>query len=102
MEIAMESAKKARYNYAKKTAREIKNFYINLMCYCLVIPALIIINLMYYSGMYWFVFSMVGWGAGLVLHGITAFKYCPFLSADWEEKKIQKFIEQEKQKHKTT
>jgi hypothetical protein len=101
MEIAMEPAKKARYDYAKKTAREIRSFYINLTCYCVVMPVLIIINLMYYSGMYWFVFSMTGWGAGLILHGITAFKYFPFLSADWEQKKIKEFIEQEKQKRKT-
>ncbi|MBF0695240.1 MAG: 2TM domain-containing protein [Flavobacterium sp.] len=101
MEIAMQNFKDQRYNLAKKKVKEIKSFYINLTCYLVVIPLLIIINLATFSGVYWFIYSMAGWGAGLLIHGLTAFRYFPFLSSDWEQRKIREFMEVEKQKYQT-
>lgn len=50
------------YKKAKEKAGNIRSFYINLTCYCIVIPCLIFINLKYSPEFYWFFFSMLGWG----------------------------------------
>ena len=83
------------YKKAKKQAREIRGFYINLLCYCLIIPILIYINLTYTPEIYWFIFSATGWGIGLTFHGMGAFNRYPFLGKGWEERKIQEILDKE-------
>ncbi|RZJ65824.1 MAG: 2TM domain-containing protein [Flavobacterium sp.] len=90
--------KSIEYRKARKQAREIKGFYIHVMMYCLVIPILIAINLIFVPDFYWFPFSMFGWGTGLLFHAMTVYKYTPFLGRNWEDRKIQQFIEEEKAK----
>lgn len=102
MEIAMKSFEdKYAYERAKKRVREIRSFYINLTCYCLVMPVLIFINLRYTPEYYWFPFSMGGWGIGLLFHGLTAFDKVPFFNRDWEERKMRELMENEKQRQQT-
>jgi hypothetical protein len=84
------------YRRAKKRARAIRAFYYNLSCYCIVIPVLIAINLIYSPQFYWFIFSALGWGMGLAFHGMGAFNYNPFLGRDWEERKIRELLKKEK------
>lgn len=84
------------YRRARKRVKEIKSFYYHLTCYCVVIPILIVINLTFTPEYYWFPFSMCGWGLGLFFHSMEAFKYNPFLSKNWEERKMKEFLEQEK------
>lgn len=86
-----------RYERARKKAREIRSFYINLTCYCIVMPVLIFINLRYTPEYYWFFFSMGGWGLGLLFHAAEAFGWQPWLSKDWEERKIRELMEKDKQ-----
>lgn len=99
MEIIMEQwDEKLLYDKAKKKAREIRSFYYNLMCYCIVIPTLIFINLYFTPEHIWFYWSMLGWGIGLFFHGMGAFGWSPFLGKDWEEKKLKQFMEEEQQR----
>ena len=102
MEITMENFNdKHAYERAKKRVKEIRSFYINLTCYCLVIPTLIYINLRFTPEYYWFPFSMAGWGIGLLFHGLTAFDKVPFFNKDWEETKMRELIEKDKQKQQS-
>jgi hypothetical protein len=41
---------------------------------------------------------MLGWGIGVLFHGMKAFNYSPFLGKDWEERKLKEFMDQEKNK----
>ncbi len=84
------------YKRAKRKVREIRSFYLNLTCYCTVIPVLIFINLYFTPEFYWFWFSALGWGTGLFFHAMEAFKWNPFFGKDWEQKKLQQFIEEER------
>lgn len=84
------------YDRAKRKVKEIKGFYYNLACYCIVIPTLIAINLIFTPGFNWFWFSVAGWGSGLLIHGLTAFGYRPFLGKDWEQKKIKELMEKDR------
>ncbi|MGQ2985150.1 2TM domain-containing protein [Flavobacterium sp.] len=81
---------------ARKRVKEIRSFYINLGLYCTIIPILIIINLTFTPEFHWFYFSMCGWGLGVLFHGMAAFNYVPFLNKDWEERKLQQFMEEDR------
>jgi len=80
------------YIKAKKRVKDIKEFYVNLTAYCIVIPSLIFINLYTYSEVQWFWFPMLGWGMGLAFHGFEVFGY----GKAWEEKKIREIMEKDK------
>ena len=88
------------FQKAKNKVKAIKEFYCNLLCYCIVIPILITINLIYMSTFHWFWFSMLGWGSGIVLHGIEAFGYNPLMPKNWEQRKLKQFLEEEEEKEK--
>lgn len=80
-----------KYIRAKKRVEEIKCFYGNLLAYLIVIPVLAWIN--YNSTDFpWVIFPALGWGLGVVLHGLDAFGYSPFLGKNWEERKIKEFM----------
>lgn len=85
------------YLRSKKRAIAIRSFYINLLCYCIVIPSLAIFNIIYTPEFYWFLFSALGWGIGLSFHGMEAFNYHPFLGKDWERRKIDELLKKENQ-----
>ena len=82
------------YNRAKKRVEALKSFYGNLVSYCVVIPVLAFINLQFMPQFQWFWFSMVGWGIGLTIHGLSVFGY----GTTWEERKINQILEKENYK----
>ncbi|KOS08115.1 histidine kinase [Flavobacterium akiainvivens] len=82
------------YKKAKDKIKEIKGFYYNLACFCIVIPVLIYINLRYLPEFHWFWFSIAGWGTGVIIQGMFAFGWVPFLGKDWETRKINQIMEQ--------
>jgi hypothetical protein len=85
-----------KYIRAVERVEEIKGFYSSLIAYCIVIPFLIFINLKYVPQFHWFWFPAMGWGIGLVFQGFKAFAYNPFLGRDWEERKIQEYMNEDR------
>ena len=83
-----------RYQKAKERVEEIKSFYGNLIAYCLVIPALGILNYVT-TGWPWVIFPAVGWGFGVVVHGMEAFGYNPLWGKRWEEKKLNELMQKD-------
>lgn len=79
------------YERAQKRVKEIKSFYGNLISYCIVIPFLIIVNLMTSPDDIWFYFPMLGWGIGVIAHGMSVFA----IGKSWEEKKIREILEKQ-------
>lgn len=92
----LDNTEEQRYLNARKQAREIRSFYINLMCYCIVIPALAVVNYLATPDKIWAIFPMLGWGTGLAFHGMGAFQYNPFLGDKWKERKIKELMEKDK------
>lgn len=88
--------KSLQYRKARRQVREIRAFYIHVAVYCLVMPFLVYINLTYSPDFYWFPFSALGWGFGLLYSGLHAFQYTPFLGKDWERRKIEQFMEEDR------
>lgn len=85
-----------RYEEAKKQVKAIKGFYIHLLIYIVVILFLIFINLKYTPEYLWFIWTMGGWGIGLLFHGLGAFKFAPFFGKNWEEDKIKELMDKDK------
>lgn len=81
-----------KYREARKKAREIKGFYLHLTAYCIVIPILIAVNLTITPHFYWFPFSMIGWGIGLLFHGLEVFGRLPYFGKHWEQAKMAELI----------
>jgi hypothetical protein len=90
-----------RYYKAKKKVAEIKGFYGNLVAYIAVNIGLVVINLLTSPEHLWFYWPLLGWGIGLVFHGMKVFNYMPFFGKDWEDKKIKEFMDKEKENKKT-
>ncbi len=80
------------YKKAKEHVERLKGFYGNLIAYCVVIPCLAILN---YNtvGFPWVVFPALGWGFGVVAHGMEVFGYNPLWGKSWEERKIRKYMD---------
>ncbi|MCE2611783.1 histidine kinase [Flavobacteriaceae bacterium D16] len=83
-----------RYQKAKERVEAIKSFYGNLIAYCIVIPVLAYLNYRTTSWP-WVIFPAVGWGFGLLVHGMEAYGYNPLWGKRWEEKKLRELMERD-------
>lgn len=83
-----------RYFRAKEKVEKIKGFYSNLTSYLIVLPILAYINFRS-SDFPWVIFPALGWGFGVVAHGMEAYGYNPFMGKNWEERKIREFMDNE-------
>jgi hypothetical protein len=86
-----------RYLKAKERVQAIKGFYSNVLSYVIVIPILAYINYRT-TDFPWVIFPMLGWGFGILAHGMEAYGYSPFTGRRWEERKIRELMEKEESK----
>lgn len=90
-----------RYFKARKRVEEIKGFYGNLIAYVVVNIGLMVVNLLTSPAYLWFLWPMLGWGIGVLFHGMKVFDFMPFFGKDWEEKKIKEFMDKEEKSKNT-
>ncbi len=91
-----------RYNLAYKQVKRIKGFYVHALVYLLVNIFIIVSS--YMKGeigsetfFEWETFATaLFWGIGLLAHGLSVFGRNLFFGQNWEEKKIQEFMEKDK------
>ncbi|MDL2142985.1 MULTISPECIES: 2TM domain-containing protein [Flavobacterium] len=99
------------YNLAYRKVKKIKGFYTHLKVYLIVNAIIIVSNLnrdyfshsVYENGLLdWRTYSTaICWGVALVIHAFTVFGPDIFFSNEWEQKKIQKYMEREAQNNNT-
>lgn len=70
--------------------RRVKRFYVHLAQYAVVISALFAVNLATHPHYLWAIWPALGWGLGLVSHGLATFDLIPFLGAEWEKRQVEK------------
>ncbi len=87
--------KENKYIRAKERVEELKKFYGNLASYVFVIALLAVINYLTYWEYKWFLWAALGWGIGLFFHAVKTFRWNPFFSRDWEERKIREFMDED-------
>ena len=82
------------YQAAKKRAESKIQFYIHLAVYLSVNLLLMIINLRSSPEKLWFLWSLFGWGIGVVLHGLKVLDV--FNSSRVKKQMIEKELAKEK------
>ncbi len=93
----MEHFDQEKYKRAKKKIEELKGFYIHFVVY-LVINTFILVNIYLNTDDFWqwphFV-TLFAWGIGLGFHASKTFGFNPLFGKKWEERQIQKYIEED-------
>jgi len=59
----------------KKRVEERIGFYIHLTVFIVVITFLVILNLTHSKDYFWAIWPMLGWGSGLIVHGLSTFVF---------------------------
>lgn len=72
--------------------RKIKAFYMHLAQYVVIVGGLAIVNLVTLPGYLWVGWVAMGWGIGVVAHGLRVFDKVPFLNGQWEKREVEKFL----------
>ena len=80
------------YTNAKMKVETRMSFYIHLAIYIGVITLLTIINLTVAGDYFWAMWPMIGWGSGLIVHGLFTFVF------DAQSPLKERLIEKEMQK----
>lgn len=81
---------------AKRRVEELKGFYSHLAVFLVINGILIFINIVTSPGSWWFYWVTIFWGIGLAFHASNVFGGRRLFSREWEEKKIQQYIDEEK------
>jgi len=99
-----------QYNIAYKKVKRIKGFYSHLKIYLIINVLIIISNLnrnffgssFNENGLFeWHTYSTaIFWGIGLLAHGLSVFGRDIFFGDDWEEKKIQEYMDKNTSQNK--
>ena len=87
-----------KYLKAKKRVKDIKDFYIHLAVFLIVITIIIIINVVTYATgssdnegwNYWFLFPFGFWGFAVLMHGLRTFVFGR--GSSWEARKIEEVM----------
>lgn len=80
-----------RYELARRQVLRLRQFYVHLVVYVLVNALLIILSLS--NGGRWSIWPLLGWGIGLVAHGVSVFVSGGLLGPGWEEREIRRRLE---------
>lgn len=75
---------------AFRHVRQLRRFYGNLAKYVVVIPFLWLINWYASPHVMWAIWPTLGWGLGIVLHGLRVFRPSSFLGPQWERREVEK------------
>ncbi|MGB5434547.1 MAG: 2TM domain-containing protein [Maribacter sp.] len=102
----MEENNTNKITKAKKRVKELKGFYTHLTIYMVInlflIGAKLVGSHFYgtnFMGTFWHFSTFATpffWGIGLSFHAIKVFHMNPFFSKDWEQRQIQKYMEEDR------
>ncbi|MBN2734231.1 MAG: 2TM domain-containing protein [Methanomicrobiaceae archaeon] len=84
------------YKRAEKKVAELKGFYSHLTAYIIVNIILTLINLIISPQAIWFYWITIFWGIGIFMHAWNVFGHNSLFGKEWEDKKIQKYMDKEK------
>jgi quinol-cytochrome oxidoreductase complex cytochrome b subunit len=84
------------FEIAKQKVKKIKSFYNHLFVFIAVHFFMFMAVLTYYGNLKpLLIISVLGWGIGVFVYAIKIFHENPFLSRDWEIRKIQEFLKEQ-------
>lgn len=77
---------------ALQQVRRIKGFYVHLTQYLVIVLVLAAFNFLKSPDKPWVIYVALGWGFGILMHGLRVFNRIPFLDARWEARQVEKLI----------
>lgn len=88
----------------RRRVHRLAEFYRHALIYVIIIGMLWVLNaiMIQYNGRVttwtsWFaIWPTLGWGIGLITHGITVLPVWGFFSQDWEDRKVKELMERER------
>ncbi len=87
-----------RYERARQRVEVLRGFYGHVIVFVIVNLGLAVYNLATTPDDLWFIYSVAGWGIGLVAHGAYAMGSGRFLGDEWQERKIRETLEREQRR----
>lgn len=82
-----------QYEKARRTVAEKKKFYKGLSSYLVMCVFFVVLNMVTFSGSWWFMWPMMGWGIAILIKYFQLFGLPgseQLGSADWEEREMQR------------
>ena len=84
-----------KYQRAKEKVGALKIFYLDLVVFVSVNLFLFLLNIIFTPDDLWFIWPLMGYGFGTIVHAILVFGFRRPYSLGWEEKKIKEIMEKE-------
>ncbi len=75
---------------AFKHVRKVKEFYLHLLRYALILTFLLVVNLLTQPAYLWVIWVAIGWGIGVLFHALSVFGKLTLFGAEWEKKEVEK------------
>src|SRR5215510_357656 len=85
-----------RYERARRRVRQIRAFDLHCAIFAAVNIVLHIINFVTAPKVYWAFWPLLGWGIGLLAHGLASYRGMAFISKQWEERKIRELMDKDR------
>lgn len=85
----------AKYRAAKQHVEAVKGFYIHMLVFACVMSGLFGLNAFMPGTPWWVQWPLIGWGAGLLMHGLLVYSPPRLFGAGWEERKIRERMERQ-------
>jgi hypothetical protein len=76
---------------ARQRVAALKGFYIHLFAFAVVLAGLAIINAVL-GRPWWVLWVLLGWGLGVLAHGLAVLAYTSQAIAAWERRKLEQFM----------
>ncbi len=85
-----------KYLRAKKSVEKVKEVYVHVAVFVLIMPIIIISNIMFVPRFHYFWFALFGWGLAVFLHWLVAIGFeSSLFGKDWEKRKIKEAMDKE-------
>ena len=70
--------------------RRVKGFYVHFVQFMIFVGTLTLVNIATDRHYLWVVWVALGWGSGVLVHGLKVFDKVPFLTARWEKRQVER------------
>jgi len=75
---------------AMEYVRDLKSFQAHLLSYLVIMPLLAVLNYFVSPENIWAIWPALGWGVGVLMHGLVVYEVLGFRGQKWEREQIKK------------
>jgi 2TM domain len=93
--------------YIRRRVKRLAEFYRHLAMYMMITSIAWIATFVFMTRLpssiwrWWVLWPTIGWGIGVLAHGLSVLPRCGFFSLDWEEKKVREIMRRDQTSDKS-